>query len=152
MAIAPREAVVAAERPEDGDTKGRQGGTEKGFVAVAAHPVEHHARDGEVGVETGEAVDQGRHGRTHGRGVNDEYDRRFEQGGDVGGTADGCRAGAVEESHDALDDQHVGARAGPGREGCDDRLAAHPRVEIAARTAGGDSVVSGVDEVGPDFG
>src|SRR5262249_8107633 len=49
------------------------------------------------------------------------------------------------------DDEHVGAQRGLGGERRHPFLAADPRVEVARRPPGGEGVVAGVDEVGPDL-
>ena len=73
---------------------------------------------------------------------------RVEQRGDVGGRRRRAVGGAVEQAHHPLDDQEVGARRRPGRRAGRWRRPRTSRVEVAARAAGGQGVVAGVDEVG----
>jgi hypothetical protein len=71
---------------------------------------EDQAGDAEVGVEAGEAVDDGRDRPRHGGAVDDQQHGGVQQLGDLGGGGQlaGSR-GAVEHAHDALDDRQVRA-------------------------------------------
>ena len=147
---------VAGEHAPHGHADGLDGSA--GLVAVAggARLVEHHADDVEVGVDGREPVD----GRGHGPGgradVDDEQDGGAGQRGDVGARGETVGAEApVHEAHDALEHRDVrGGRVGgpPGEQRLDEVLADEPRVEGAARPAGGERVVAGVDVVRADLG
>ena len=114
MAVGQGEGIQARQGAQHGDAEGRQGGAEQGFVVGAADPVQDHAGDRHVLPEGGEAVDQGCGGlglRLH---VQHQHHRPAREGCQVGGRA-GAVGGAVEQAHDAFDDQEVGVLfcAGP---------------------------------------
>ncbi|HVF73925.1 MAG TPA: hypothetical protein VM938_02655 [Acidimicrobiales bacterium] len=153
MPVSPCEMRISSQNPEHGNAGGDEGFLEHGGVAVAAHLVEDHARHAHRWVEGGEAVHEGGHRAAHGLGVDHEHDGGVEQGGHVRGAGGSAVVGGtVEEAHDALDHQHVGVRCGTGGERGDGVGAADPGIEVAARSAGGQAVVAGVDEVGADLG
>ena len=77
--------------------------------------VEDHPGDRHVWLQGGVAVHHGGHGGRHGRRVHHQQDRRLEQAGHVGCRRRGSVAGAVEQAHDAFDEEQVAARSGPGR-------------------------------------
>ena len=105
-----------------------------------------------VGVEGAVAVDDRRRRARHRGRVDDEQHRRVEQLRDVRGRGQLAAArGAVEEAHDALDDRDVGAGDAVADERRDQLRAAEEGVEVAARPAGGERVVAGVDVVGADL-
>ena len=74
------------------------------------------------------------------------------QGGDVrGGCFPGGTESAVEQAHHAFDDGDVRRSRAVQQQRDDAVFADEERVEVAARAAGGQGVVAGVDEVGSDL-
>ena len=85
-------------------------------------------------------------------GVDHQHDGGVEGAGDVGGRRGRPVGRPVEQPHDPLDHQQVGAGRGPGGQGADGVEAAQPGVEVAGRASAGEGVVAGIDEVGADLG
>jgi hypothetical protein len=120
------------------------------LVAVAADPVEHHARHLHVAVG-GEAVHERGHRAGHGGGVDDQDDGRAEQRGDVRRRPLRRAATAVEQPHHALDHGDVGAARTVQEQRAQALGPDQHRVEVAAGAAGREGVVAGVDVVGADL-
>ena len=152
VTIAPDEAVVPAERAENRYPDRCDRLSQHGLVAVGRDPVEHDGGQANRRVEGREAVDDGGDGAGHGLRVDDQEHRGVEEAGDVRGGRGRAVRSAVEQAHDPLDDQHVGALPGTGGEWSDGGGAAEPGIEVARRSAAGEGVVAGVDEVGADLG
>ena len=147
MAVGQGQGFQARQGAQDGDAERGQSGAEQGFVVGAAYPVQDHARDRHVLPEGGEAMDQGCGGlglRLH---VQHQHHGPAREGGQIGGRA-GAVGGAVEQAHDALDDQEVGVLfRQPGQ-----RFRPHrPGVEVDAGAAAGRRVEHRVDIIGADL-
>ena len=112
-------------------------------VVVAADAIGEGAVERQLRPVVLEAVGDGAEGAGHGRGVDHGHHRQLEADGE---SARGRLA--VEQTHDAFDEDEVGlarcTREAPGRV-C---FAAHPEIEILAGRAAGDVVDHRVDEVG----
>ena len=104
------------------------------------------------GSKRGEPVHHRRHRPRHRAGVDHQHHGRVEQPGDIGRRR--CRAvgGSVEQPHHALDDEHVGARAGARGQGDRGVDSTDPGIEVPWWPVAGEGVVAGVDEVRPDLG
>jgi hypothetical protein len=152
VAVAPRQPVVAPQGPQDRQAEGGEGVAQERLVPVGPHPVEYHPRHIEPGVEPGEPRHEGGHRAGHRPRVHHQDHRRAEGAGHIRGRGGRAVRGAVEEAHDALDDQQVGGRARPGGQRPEGVGAAHPGVEVAGRPPAGQGVVAGVDEVGAHLG
>ncbi len=83
--------------------------------------------------------------------IEHEQHRQAEPRGEVGGRAAAARrAGdAVEQAHDAFDDENLGALRGLANERVEQRRRHRPAVEIDARRAGRRRVEGGIDIVRP---
>ena len=117
-------------------------------VAVAPDPVVDDPGDVHVRSVAREAVDDGGGGGGHRARVDHQHHRPPEGRRDVRGRAF-VRGRAVEEAHDALDDDEVRIlrrRPDRGREG---RFAHGPRVDVEARPPARRGVERGVDVVRP---
>ena len=119
-------------------------------MPVGGDPVQDHATEPEQLVVGPEAVGQRGDRLSHRGHVDHQYDRRAQQPGEL---CRGLRLGTpgepVVQAHRPFDHGDVGA-GGPVREQWADRRGAdQPRVEIAARPAGGQAQVRGVDVVRP---
>jgi hypothetical protein len=102
----------------------------------------------DVGAEVGESAGERGDGLALAGDVEDEDDGQAQGGGEIGGRA-GRAVGAVEQAHDAFDQQEVG---GGIAEDAGDGAGAHgPGVEIRASAGAGDLVEARVDVVGADF-
>jgi hypothetical protein len=141
--VAFRQAVGAFRQGAEPAHAGRQAGVQHLGMARAADAVGEHAGEGQAGPVAGQAVGDGAEGLGHGAGVDQGHDRNGEALGDVGG-----RRRAVEQAHDAFDQDQVGfaGRAGqaPARVG----LAAHAEVEVLAGPAAGDGVNLRIEKIG----
>ncbi|GMA39846.1 hypothetical protein GCM10025883_18910 [Mobilicoccus caccae] len=155
--VAARDDDVGAPRQdsEDGDPGHRDAVACLTFVSGRGDVVEDHPADADAGVEGREPVDEGADA-AGGRGaVDDEDDRRAGQFGDVGAAREPLAAeGAVEQTHDALDDGDVRGRRGhraveQQRDDAFDAL--HVGVEIAAASTRGGAVIPRIDVVGADL-
>ena len=118
-------------------------------MALARHPVQHHARDQYGGVVERKAFrDRGSGLRLAGN-VEHEQHRQPVEAGKIGGSAraSGLGRDAVEQAHRALDDDEVGAvRAAAGEGG--EQVGMHrPGIEIDAGPAGRRGMEAGVDIV-----
>ena len=149
MAVAPCEALVAAQDTHDRHRQGGERLPEHGLVAVAPDPVEDHAGETDRWIEAPEAVHQGGDGPAEGGRVHDEHDRCVDQTRHVGGAGRAAvLRSAVEEAHHTLHDEHVRPLArsrGERRHRVGPR---DPGVQVAGRASRGEPVVAGVDEVG----
>ena len=109
MAVAPGECRLAAKDAEDGDMAERCSQTF--FVGVRADAVEDDTADRNLVGPGGVAVHECGDGLVHRRCVYDEDDGRPGEGSDRGRAGEGqpgCRSvGAVEQAHDAFDDEDV---------------------------------------------
>jgi hypothetical protein len=147
MAVPPHQPVVAPQLGDDGYAQPGERLAQHHGVAVRRHPVEHHAGDVDTRIEGGEAVHDSGNGPRHRRGVDHQQDRCAERPSHVGGRRSRTVRRPVEEPHDTLDDQHVAAGGGAGRQWADGLRSAQPRVEVARPVSGGQGVVAGIDEV-----
>jgi hypothetical protein len=151
VTVAPDEAVVPAERAENRYPDRCDRLSQHGLMAVGRDPVEHDGGQVNCRVEGREAVDDGGDRAGHGFGVDYQEHRCVQEAGDVRGGRGRAVRSAVEQAHDPLDHQHVGALRTSG-EWSDGGGAAEPGVEVARRSAAGEGVVAGVDEVGAHLG
>ena len=150
------DAGIAGEHPEHRISLLLDGAAHLGGVSVAAGLVEHHARHPHRRVVGGEATHQ-RADRARGRGdVDDEQHGRVGERRDVGGGGEPVGSQpSVEQPHDALDHRDVGGfrvQASAQEQRRDELGRGEPRVEVAARSTGGEFVVAGVDVVGAALG
>jgi hypothetical protein len=110
--------------------------------AFAADPVGQHAGKGQFGAIAGQPVGDGAESLRHGAGVDHRHHRDVEAAGEVGG-----RRAAVEEAHDAFDQDQVGILRGAGQSPARVILAAHAEIEILAGAAAGHGVNLRVEEI-----
>ncbi len=139
---------VGANHAEEAVAEG--GGHDFG-VAVAGDAVGDDAGQGDVGPIGGKAMDQCGQGLGLVAGIDDENHRQAESRRQIGRRTRGAM-GAIEEAHDALDDDEVGIAAGRLEEGGTARLAHGPGIEIGAGPARGMGMKARVDVVGADLG
>ena len=89
------------------------------------------------------------------RNIDDKHDRQTEMRGEVGGGAAPCRrrgcVGRLEQTHDAFDDEHVGAVSRLRGERVEERFRHRPAIEIDARRAGHRGMERRIDVIGPGF-
>ena len=118
-------------------------------VPLAAHAVEDHAGDAQVGVELLVAQDLGGHAAGHLAGIGDQDHRSVQQLGQLSRGAILVQRGvAVEDAHDTLDHGDVRRAGRPVEQLGDHRMGQHPGVQVPRRHATGDGVIRGVDVVG----
>ena len=124
------------------------------LVPVRADPVEYDPGQLSLRVVAAEAGHQRGHRAPGRRGIDDEHDRRVQQPGQVGGGGEvrvvatrPVRRHAVEQAHHALDDRDIGARRAVQEQRDHQLLAAQHGIEVAARPAGGQGVIAGIDVV-----
>ncbi|CAM2855064.1 hypothetical protein STAL104432_05405 [Streptomyces albus] len=119
------------------------------LVPVGAHLVEDHPRHPHARVPGGEAVHEGRHRPGLRGGVHHQHHRGPQQFGHVrGGGQFALARGTVVEPHHPLDHGQVGTRRAVPEQRCDPLGSAQIGVQVAARTPGGQRVITGVDVVG----
>ncbi len=109
----------------------------------AADPVRQYAGKGQPGAVGRQSVRDGAEGLRHRPRVDQRQNGNAEQAGDVGG-----RWIAVEQPHDALDQDQVGIGSGARQADARVVLAAHAEVEVVARASAGDGVDLRVEEIG----
>ena len=146
------DAVVAMQHAQDRESGGLERAAHLVGMPLRAGLVEDDADDAHRRVERDHALhDRGdRAGRV--RDVDDEHDRAPGDGGDVGGGGEPVAADLpVVQTHDALDDRDVGSIGTVQQQRDEPFLPDEVRVEVAARSAGGEGVVAGVDVVGADL-
>ncbi len=154
MALGQSECGLASQRAEDGNIERSDGVRDQRAMPFAADAVQDHAGDAHARVVRREAANQrGRRLRLP-RHVDDEDDRQGKLRGEVGGgaAAAGRRRGAVEQAHDALDHQRVGAGGGVHGEAVEERRRHRPAVEIDARRAGHRGMKRRIDVIRPGLG
>lgn len=143
--------LVAPEHTEHANAEVVERGPQDLLVAGGPDPVEHHPADPDPAVVRREPGDhRGDRAALRG-GVHDQDDRGVEQPSHVRGRAVRRGAAAVVHPHHALDHGDVGTAGAMEEERRDQVLAAQHGVEVAARAAGGEGVVAGVDVVGADL-
>jgi hypothetical protein len=99
-----------------------------------------------------EAVHQGGHRVTHRGDVDHQGDGGAQGGGDRGRTVDlGLPGQAVEQAHRALDHGELCARRTVREQRCDPLRADQARIQVAARTAGGQAEVGRVRVIRSDL-
>ena len=126
------------------------------FVPRRPDLVEDHPADPHGALQRRKAVQQSRNALTLATRIDHQQHRRAQQSGDLGGGSAGRGQelfvdATVEQSHDALDDGDVGIPRTVPVQRPDQILAHHDRVEVAARPAGGQRVVTRIDEVRTDL-
>ena len=129
-------------------------------VALARHPVEHHAGDGDALAKAGESLQHGGGGGALALDVDNQDHRPAGPGGQIRGRTVRCplaigpgrRPGrAVEESHHPFaDDQRAVSRQLDG-EARQRRGTHRPAVEVDAFPAAGGTMEGGVDIIGTDL-
>jgi hypothetical protein len=143
VALGQRGVGIPRQGAIPGDA-GAQAVLQQAGVAFAAHMVGEHAREGQVRLPGGEAMDQRAEGLGHGLGVDHGHHRHAEEAGDVG-----PGGAAVKQAHHPLDEDQVGPeRRGvqaPGGVGG----AAHAQVQVVDRCPAGHRVDLRVEEVRP---
>jgi hypothetical protein len=144
----PRER---AERP--GVTASGEGLAQPGHVSLAADPIEDDTGQIERRIELLGPEHDGSGAPHLGARVHHEHDREPQVLGDRSRARRlASPVEAVEEPHDALDEDEVSVVAAPG-ERCPQALGRqHPAIERSARSPGDRLVESRVNEVGPDLG
>ena len=152
MALPPREPVVSGKCAENLYAKRCEGVPEQSGVAFTSDPVEDDPGNLDLGVERAKSVHERSDRSAHRRGVDDEHDGRREDSGDLGGGSGGTCTVAVEEPHNALDDEELGILTGCGGKAREEIGAVQGGVERAPGTTDGEAVVTGIDEVGSDLG
>ena len=107
MTITPDEHLVATQTTDHRQAEWLDGLAQHQLVRVGRDPVQHHACDPHARIVIAIAAHERGDGPAHRRRVDDEQHRRVEQSRHV------CRRrrltvdGAVEETHDAFDDEEV---------------------------------------------
>ncbi len=120
-------------------------------MRIRPDAVQHDPCETDAWIVIAKAAHDGRNGSAHGRCVDDEHHWRVEQARHVSGGRGRAVEGAVEETHDAFDDQQVRAGRRSRRERHDRLGPAQPGVDVARRTSAREGVVAGIDEVGSDL-
>jgi hypothetical protein len=127
---------------------GRKGSSQS--LAVSRGPAEigHHAGHADAGLQPGEAGGDCRQTAGHAVGVDHEYHRRVQPGGHLrraAGYVVRCRA--VEHSHDALDNGHIGLGGNPAKKPFYIIALAHPSVEVVAGPPGYRGKMPGIQKI-----
>ena len=152
MAIPPGEAIVPSQDAEHRNAALLEGVSQQRLVGVRSDPVQHHPGHADGGVEGPVPVDEGGHRSGEGPAIDHEDHRSAKYAGDVRGRRGGPVSGPVEETHDAFDDEQVGARRGPGGQWRHRVGPAQPRIEVSRWPSARQGVVPGIDEIGADLG
>ena len=154
MALRQSERGLARQRADNRHAECGDRVRDQGAMPFAADAVQDHAGDAHARIVRCEATHQRCSRLRLPRHVDDKDDRQAEMRGEVGGgaAAAGRRAGAVEQAHDALDHQHVGAGSGVRSEAVEERRRHRPAVEIEARRAGRGGMKRRIDVIRPGLG
>ena len=135
-----------AQRPGLAGARHRLG--EPAAVDRTARTVEDHAGHLEVGIEALEAEHNGGGAPRKRPGVNDQHHRRGQPLGNLRrGAVFAEPVGAVETTHDALNEGEIGLRGALADAGHDLLTPAHPTIEVIGGPAGGQRVIGRIDEV-----
>ncbi len=106
MAFGNDEAVAARQRPEQRQTGGGERRAQHALVARGGDAIEDEARDAYRGVPPRETGDERGDGLALPIGIDDEDHRQVESCGQLGGGT-AAVGGAIEEPHDAFDDEEI---------------------------------------------
>ena len=115
-------------------------------VARAADTVGEDAGKGQAGSVSGKAMSYGAEGLCHLAGIDQCHDRDAEADGDIGGGRL-----AVEQAHDALDQDQVALRGSPGQPPARIGFAAHAEIEVLTGAAGCEGVDLRIEKVRAAF-
>ena len=148
------DGVVARQRAHDRHAELRDRIGHQQAMAVAADAVEHDARDTDVGIVRTEAPHHRRRGLRLRRYVEHEQHRKSKSGGEIGGRAGAATRTrhAVEQPHDAFDDQQLAMSRGFGQQPVEERRRHRPGIEIESAGAGGRGMKGRIDVIGAGLG
>src|SRR3954452_8032254 len=123
-------------------------------MALAPDAVEHDAADTDVGIVRTEPPHHRGRGLRLRRYVQHKQHRESKSGGEVGRrTGAAARTGhAVEQPHDAFDDQQLAMSGGLGEEPVEERGRHRPGIEIESTNAGGRGMKGRIDVIGAGLG
>ena len=129
------------------------GGLDLGFaklqVAGAADTVQDNAGQVQTGIKQLVAQNLGGDAAGDFGSVGHQHDRRVDQLGQLGGGAFLVQAGvAVEDAHHALHHRHLSFAGGPLKKLQHRGVGQQPGIQVPARNAAGQGMVTGVDIVG----
>ena len=94
--------------PRQRNAGGRERVDQHALVARRGDAIEDDAGDAHAGAPIGKAGHQRRDGLALPIGIDDQNDGQFEQFGQIAGGA-GAIGSAIEQAHDAFDEQQIGA-------------------------------------------
>ncbi len=153
MALRQGQVGVPRQAAEDGHLRHRLGArdAENGGVGGTPHPVEDDAGDRHSGAVSGEPAHHGGGRRRLGGGVDDQDDGPAAGLGEVRRRAL-AGDGAVEQAHDPLADDALGAVGEVGARRLHGFRTHGPEVQVDARTPGRRRVKGRVDVIGPHLG
>ena len=152
VTITPRERFIAPDDAEHRQSQRHQCVAEQHLVTGAADAVENDSCQLHRRIQRGKSVNNGSHRLAHGRRIHHQNHRCIDELGHVGGGRWGAITGPVEQTHHPLHNQYVAPMGGPSGQWTNGLHTAHPGIKIAARAAGGQGVVAGVDEVRAHLG
>ena len=148
------DGVVARQRAHDRHAELRDRIGHQQAMAVAADAVEHDTRDTDVGIVRTEAPHHRRRGLRLRRYVEHEQHRKSKPGGEIGGRSGATTRTrhAVEQPHDAFDDQQFAMSRGFGQQPVQERRRHRPGIEIESAGTGGRGMKCRIDVIGAGLG
>ena len=143
VALRQRRLRIAQQRAVPAHAR-RQRGAQHRHMRRAPGPVGQHAGERQAGPIARQAVGHRAEGLGHGPGVDDRHDRNAEERRDIR-----ARRAAVEQAHDALDDDEIGFVRRGGQAPARIGLTAHAQVEVVHRRAARDRMDLRIEKIRP---
>ena len=154
MALGQCQRRLARHGAEDLYAERRDGVGDDDAMAFTGDAIEDHAGDAHGRIVGGKTPHHGRRRLRLARHIEHEQHRQLEMRGKIGGRAalPGGTVGAVEQPHDAFDQENIGAGCGLRRHGVEQRVRHRPGIEIDARRGGRRGMERRIDIVGSGLG